>query len=318
MPIHDLGYREWDVPPEALGWRWLVIGKTGIRNAWKNRWLSRVLFFLLAPAAMVGLAIFFFEQANQQPELRVAFARFLKGYPGTQEIAADVIIDPNTARHDVWAWLLFSFFRYPQAVGMVMVVGLIAPRLIAQDVRSRAFLLYFSRPLTPLEYVLGKAMTIWFYLVLITTVPALLLYVVGIALSPGISVVMDTYDLPIRIILASFVLIIPTTSLALCFSSLTHKSRYAGYMWFTTWILGWVLFTFMFGMTAFQNGGRQLSFDNSWSLTSLYHTLANVQQWVFGLQPSFSKVVPSLGLLIAITVLSWSILMRRVTAPLRQ
>ena len=318
MPIHDLGYRNWDVPPEALGWRWLVIGKTGIRNAWKNKWLSRVLFFLLVPAAMVGIAIFFFEQANQQPESGMAFASFLDFFPGIQEIAADVSIDPNTARHDVWAYLLFSFFRYPQAVGMVMVIGLIAPRLIAQDVRSRAFLLYFSRPLTPLEYVLGKAMTIWFYLVLITTVPALLLYIVGIALSPGISVVMDTYDLPIRIILASFVLIIPTTSLALCFSSLTHESRYAGFMWFTTWILGWVLFFVMFGMEAYQSQSGQLSFDNSWSLTSLYHTLVNVQQWVFGLQPSFSKIVPSLALLIAITVISWSILMRRVTAPLRQ
>jgi ABC-2 type transport system permease protein len=318
MPIHDLGYRSWDVPPATLGWRWLVIGKTGIRNAWKNKWLARVLFCLLIPAAMVGICIFFFEQANQQPELRVAFARVFKGNPSTRQIAADVLIDPSTARHDVWAWLLFTFFRYPQAVGMVMVVGLIAPRLIAQDVRSRAFLLYFSRPLTPLEYVLGKAMTIWFYLVLITTVPALLLYVLGIALSPGISVVMDTYDLPIRIILASFVLIIPTTSLALCFSSLTHESRYAGFMWFTTWILGYVLFFVMFGVTAFQDRSGQLNYDSSWSLTSLYHTLANVQQWVFGLQPNFSKVFPSLVLLIAITVISWSILMRRVTAPLRQ
>jgi hypothetical protein len=39
--------------------------------------------------------------------------------------------------------------------------------------------------------------------------------------------------------------------------------------------------------------------------------------WVFGLQ-DFSKVIPSVASLLAITILSWSILMKRVTAPLRE
>ena len=318
MPIHDLGYREWDVPPQALGWRWIVIGMNGVRNAWKNRWLSRILFFLLIPAFFVGIGIFSFEQTNQRADWRLSFYRGLNRSPVTSDLANDMLVDPNKARHDVWAWLLFMFFRYPQLFGVTMVIGLIAPRLIAQDVRSRAFLLYFSRPLTPWEYALGKSMTIWFYLALITTIPALLLYLVGIALSPGISVVLDTYDLPIRIILASIVLIVPTTSLALCFSSLTTDSRYAGVMWFGTWILGWVLYGFMFSLTVGMSGPQQMFVNNSWSLASLYHTLANVQVWVFGLQDDFSKVVPSLASLVGITVLSWSILMRRITAPLRQ
>jgi hypothetical protein len=124
--------------------------------------------------------------------------------------------------------------------------------------------------------------------------------------------------LPVRIILASLVLIIPTTSLALCFSSLTSESRYAGYMWFATWILGWVLFSVMRTVIVLQTSVTQVAFESNWSLLSLYHTLGEVQVWVFGLQPDFSKVVPSLVLLVVITVLSWSILMRRVTAPLRQ
>lgn len=318
MPIHDLGYRKWDEPPQAIGLRWFMIGKTGIRNAWKNKWLGRSMVFLLFPVAMVGTSIFFFEQASEQPGTRVAFARTLAQYRGTAELANEVVIDPDSVRHDVWSYLIFAFFSYPQAVGMVMIVGLIAPRLIAQDVRSRAFLLYFSRPLTPREYVLGKAMTIWFYLALITTIPALALYLLGIALSPGLSVVVDTYDLPVRIVLASLVLIVPTTSLALCFSSLTSESRYAGLMWFATWILGWVLFSVMRTVDVLQTNLTQVAFENNWSLISLYHTLGEVQVWVFGLQPDFTKVLPSIVLLTVITVMSWSILMRRVTAPLRQ
>lgn len=55
---------------------------------------------------------------------------------------------------------------------MVMVIGLIAPPMISQDVRSRAFLLYFSRPLTRGEYLLGKLASVWVYLSLISTLPA--------------------------------------------------------------------------------------------------------------------------------------------------
>lgn len=333
MPIHDLGYRSWDVPPQAMGLRWFVIGKTGIRNAWKNKWLGRSMVLLLLPVALVGIFIFFFEQASEQGSGGTSLVDVIGSFRGASELAGEVKDNPGVVRHEVWSYLIYAFFSYPQAVGMVLIVGLIAPRLIAQDVRSRAFLLYFSRPLTPREYVLGKAMTICFYLALITTVPALVLYLLGIALSPGISVVMDTYDLPVRIILASLVLIIPTTSLALCFSSLTSESRYAGCTWFAIWILGWVFFSVMrmVGQVPILressdsqrrlyelSSQTQVAFESNWSLLSLYHTLGEVQVWVFGLQPDFSKVIPSLVLLVVITVLSWSILMRCVTAPLRQ
>ena len=120
------------------------------------------------------------------------------------------IQNPDVARHEFWAQLILLFFRYPQAYLMVLIVGLVAPRLIAQDFRSRAFLLYFSRPIAPYEYVLGKAAIIWVYLALITTVPALVLYLLGIGLSPTISVVTATWTLPLRILLASLVLIIHT------------------------------------------------------------------------------------------------------------
>ena len=329
MPIHDLGYRSWDAPPQTRRLRWLVIGKAGIRNAWKNKWLGRSITLLLLPFVFLGAVIFFFEQGAEQGYGGNGIVDLLGWFRGTGMLADVVRNDPGSVRHEVWSYLIFAFFSYPQAVGMILIVGLIAPRLIAQDVRSRAFLLYFSRPLTPREYVLGKAMTISFFLVLITTVPALVLYLFGIALSPGLSVVFDTYDLPVRIILASLVLIIPTTSLALCFSSLTSESRYAGINWFATWILGWVFFSVMRTVLFLEattsqrrlselTSQTQTALESNWTLMSLYHTLREVQVWVFGLQPDFSKVLPSLFLLLAITVLSWSILMRRVTAPLRQ
>jgi len=318
MPIHDLGYRSWDAPPQTMRLRWLVIGKTGIRNAWKNKWLGRSVTLLLLPFVFVGVCLFFFEQGVEQGFGGDFIVDIIRQFSGAAGLVPEIENNPVSVRHAVWSHLILFFFRYPQIFGVAMVVGLIAPRLISQDVRSRAFLLYFSRPLTPQEYVLGKAMTVCFYLALITTIPALALYLLGVGLSPGISVVADTYDLPVRIILASLVLIIPTTSLALCFSSLTSESRDAGLMWFAIWILGWVLFSVMRFVFVLERGMTQVAWQNNWSLLSVFHTLGEVQVWVFGLQPDFTKVLPSIVLLTGITVLSWSILMRRVTAPLRQ
>ena len=168
---------------------------------------------------------------------------FLMQFPESRALLADAATpEPAQERHQVWSWLLATFFRYPQAVLLVLVVGLIAPPLVAQDVRSRAFLLYFSRPLSRLEYIAGKAATVSGYVLMITTLPALFLYVLGLLLSPGLNVVLHTWDLPLRILASSVVLLLPTVSLALAFSSLTSESRYAGFAWFAVWVLGWVAY----------------------------------------------------------------------------
>lgn len=200
-----------------------------------------------------------------------------------------------------------TFFRYSQAVLMVLLVGMIAPPLISQDFRSRAFLLYFSRPITPLEYVYGKAMVIWVYLAAVTTLPALVLYVVGVLLSPSISVVLDTWDIPLRILAASGVLLVPTTSLALFFSSLTTESRYAGFAWFAVWGLGWAAYANL----------EALSLGRQWSMISLYHVLGRVETWVFGLSSNINEVTSAAALLLLVTILPLIVLLVRVAAPMR-
>jgi ABC-type transport system involved in multi-copper enzyme maturation permease subunit len=204
---------------------------------------------------------------------------------------------------------------------MVMVVGLIAPPLISQDIRSRAFLLHFSRPLTRGEYLLGKIASLWAYLAMISTAPALALYALGVLLSPKLGVVYATWDIPLRILAASVVLMLPTSVLALCFSSLTQESRYAGFAWFAVWILGW--FTYVSATSAEainaqqagQTPGAVLE-ESAWTHLSLYHTLGRVQRWVFGFA-DFRDVLVSLAILVAVTLVSLAVLYYRISAPMR-
>ena len=317
MAMHDLGYRRWSGQLDSGASRWFVIAKTGVRRAWQSRWLRRMLFFAWLPALWFGVGFFIWEQSMLDSRWREAMTPFILQMPRTGPLAGirdgAVMDDSVAARHAVWSGLLHTFFRYPQGVIMVLVVGIIAPSLISQDLRSRAFLLYFSRPLTRSEYILGKSGTVWFYLAMIATSPALSLYVLGVLLSPNFDVIMATWDLPLRILAASAVLMIPTAALALCISSMSEESRYAAFAWFAICVMGWFTYRIMVEVEE-----ASMSADDvpRWTYLSLYHTMGQVQSWIFGFA-DFSESVGAASLLVAMTVLSLIILYNRVSAPMR-
>ncbi|MHB8970320.1 MAG: ABC transporter permease [Pirellulaceae bacterium] len=307
MPIHDVGYRRWDRTVGSPWLRWTVIAGAGMKLMWKNHWLRRMLFLAWLPAAALGIVIFVYEQGFERQELQSTVPALLEQLPQSKAAIDAFYADPSLARHEVWSLLLLTFFRYPQAVLMVLLVGMIAPPLISQDFRSRAFLLYFSRPIAPAEYIFGKAMVIWVYLAAVTTLPALVLYALGVLLSPSLHVVLYTWDIPLRILVASAVLLIPTSSLALFFSSLTTESRYAGFAWFAVWGLGWAAYANL----------EALGLGRQWSMISLYHVLGRAQAWVFGLHTNINDVTSAAALLVLITILPLLVLLVRVAAPMR-
>ena len=215
------------------------------------------------------------------------------------------------------------FFRYSQAILIMMIVGFVAPALVSQDLRPRAYLLYFSRPIGKLEYIFGKLAVPAAYIMFVSTFPALLLYIFAILMSPSADVFWTTWDIPIRIVISTFVLILPTASLALMLSSLTEESRYASFAWFAVWILGhgaWLAITFGEAIRQELDRGDELVAQSymvtSWSPLSLYNNLGDVQSWVFGFC-NFSDIWPAFTVLVAITVVSFMVLYRRVAAPLR-
>lgn len=201
---------------------------------------------------------------------------------------------------------------------MVILVGIVAPPLISQDLRTRAYLIYFARPISRLEYVVGKVGVVSFFLFWISAMPALLLYAAAVMLSPSVEVVLTTWDLPIRILIASACMIIPTTLVALAFSSLTLESRYAGFAWFAMWIMGHVTYSALVAIPTFEAAQDQVAFAPGWRLlASPYQVLGVVQSYAFGFASDPSVVLPSFVLPVAVSLVSLAILFRRVTAPMR-
>ncbi|MFL2869836.1 MAG: ABC transporter permease [Pirellulaceae bacterium] len=266
-------------------------------------------------------------------------------------VTRDELVDELRPR--IWSRILFNFFKFPQGIALIIVIGIVAPKLIAHDVRSRAFLLYFSKPIKPWQYLLGKIMVVATYVAAITTLPAFILYFIGIALSPGLSSILATWHVPFQIILASVVLCVPATIIALCFSSLTSQSRIAGFAWFMVWIIGNVAFMIMFAVDADQafrsqqqmtqqqiqyesdvNNNENLqgiegfressrprlilnSLESEWTVLSLFHTIWKVEAACFGFADEVVSLSTALTLLLIVTFICFFILRKRITAPIR-
>jgi ABC-2 type transport system permease protein len=316
MPIHDLGYRTWQGPLVPQAGRFWVIAQTGIRMAWRNAWLRRLLFFSWLPAVYFAGLI-------------VVYDRFLALKIHARELPFPQWIPLSENRYQVWVCMLYVFFRFPQTIVLLLVVGQIAPPLVAQDVRTKAFLLYFSRPLARIEYLLGKMAVLWFYLLLISAVPGLALYLIAIFLSPDLSVVAATWDLPLRIVLASAVPVIAISAVALALSSLTSETRYAMFAWFAFWLVGWATWALLsVNLPDSPHAER-------WKLFSMYHALGTIEYWIFGLQHELSGMLPGVfaaGVLqapaevhvwpavvemVLVTIVALAILFRRVSSPMR-
>ncbi|QDV65062.1 hypothetical protein [Crateriforma conspicua] len=331
MALHDVGYRGWNQSKTNRITRPLAIARSGVSLVLRAKWLRFGLMLGWLPVIFPAAIIFMFEYTTQQEPDRVV--GLLMSPPiDRPDLAAEYMTDPAAVRHEIWSSAILAFFRYPQLYAMVILVGLITPRLVCYDMRSRAYLQYFARPLTPTEYVFGKSAVLWFFLACIVTVPALVLYVTGVLFSPGLMVVAETWDIPLRVMVASLCLILPTTTLAMVYSSLTPESRYATFAWFATWVLGYVAYTFLtfapgvgrpprrrFG----GRGGPSMSDVSDWidldrwRLVSPYHMLGKVQSWVFDVQDTDGSVWPSIAVLVAMTVVGTWIIRNRILSRLR-
>ena len=355
MPVHDVGYRGWQGQRTSQYSRFWIITETGIRLAAKSRWVKRMLFFAWLPVMYWGIGFFMIEQSlvanssfaitmmeeanvpapiveearkrtgqvNNRKVLAHTLRRQFPMIPRVDELAAGLEAgDTAKTRNIVWSWLLMTFFRYPQALLILFLIGSIAPSLISRDLRSRAFLLYFSRPIGKFEYILGKLCIPMAFIMFVTTLPALALYFFAIMMSPNLSVFWSTWDIPLRIIAATVALTIPTASLALMLSSLTQESRFANFSWFAIWALGhgaWLAVVFASAIQMHKPPVHPTVMNSNlvqnWSVLSLYNNLGDIQSWIFGFG-SFDHVWRGIVALFIITVFSFVILYRRVSAPI--
>jgi ABC-2 type transport system permease protein len=229
MPVFDQGYQHWDGRLSSHAWRWLTVARQGVRAQMKNRFVRIVLLFALLPA--IGLVLFLTAWGLLEQK-----AEFIRPIFAFLNLPREMMEGPRAFRQPIWNMAFHFFFAIEMFFSMILVM-LVGPGLISQDLRFNAVPLYFSRPLRRFDYFLGKLGVIGFFLGLVAIVPAVVAYVLGVLFSLDLSVFKDTWRLLAASIVYGLVIVVSAGTLMLALSSLSRNSRYVGLFWVGIWLI---------------------------------------------------------------------------------
>jgi hypothetical protein len=173
MPTHSETYRRFSGTLRTATLRFLPLAAAGIRTAAKRK---LVLLLLLAfPAAWAVVFSF-----NIYAKYAMAEGNLAGAPPGFEaspavRMASRFILDIRRQ--------LAEYFNVSRTFSLV-VTAWYGAGLLAEDRRLGAHLLLFARPLTRFDYVFGRFLTVWFFGLLSTLAPGLLILVTAIFSAP--------------------------------------------------------------------------------------------------------------------------------------
>ena len=148
-----------------------AIGRTGLGLLFRRK-----LFWGLY---LMGLILFFLY----------FFGQYLLVWAGSQDFGQSIRVGPfgriprkelidtlrTMLKMDGSPTMFHNFFQTQGSIVMVL-FALAGAQLVGNDFRFRSFPFYFSKPIGPLHYLLGKGLAAAVLLNLLTTIPALLLF----------------------------------------------------------------------------------------------------------------------------------------------
>ena len=205
MPIHTQDYRHWEGTLNPRNYmRWWIIAKAELKLLAQRKIVR--LIVAVPPVIYIIVHAILIYISNQVPGaslwLKVDaefFQQFLFRNPGTG----------------------------PPSSFLIALIAIFAGSgLIATDLKNNALSLYLSKPISWVDYLIGKFAVLGILIGCLTLVPGLLLLFEHLLLTDT-SFFKENYWIPLSIIIYSVMITLSAGLLMLLFSSLTSNPRYA-------------------------------------------------------------------------------------------
>jgi ABC-2 type transport system permease protein len=208
VPIHDQGYRRYAGRREAHGQTWWVIARAGIMERLRERKFLGLLLVAWLPFLVRSVQLYVASNYTQAAQL-------LGPTPG-----------------------LFKEFLQQQGIFVFFITMYVGSGLIANDRRANALQIYLSKPLTRVDYVVGKLATLLIFLTGITFVPGILLLLMQMMFAGNLSFLKANLFLFPAITAYAAIAVAMAAFSMLALSSLSKSRRfvavmYAGLIFFT-------------------------------------------------------------------------------------
>jgi ABC-2 type transport system permease protein len=238
MPIFDQGYQHWSGELSGHAWRWLTITRHGVRQGMRSRILRYVLFTAWVPALSLVIMLSFWGLLERKSSIAATFAQVMN------TILPGVSADPHAYRIDIWR-LSYGYFLKAELFFSMILILLVGPSLISQDLRFNALPLYFSRPLRRIDYFLGKLGVIVTFLGMVMIAPAIVAYILGLAFSLDITIIRDTFGILVGSVVYGLVISLSAGLLVLALSAISRNSRYVALLWIGVWLISSIVSTIL-------------------------------------------------------------------------
>ncbi|HVR83234.1 MAG TPA: ABC transporter permease subunit [Planctomycetota bacterium] len=203
MAIYDQSYTPWTGTYTSRAARIRAMIEMELSLPFRNTW---ILIVVLAAFAIVGswlLVLFLITSAQVPPVFAIGNRIYREGF----------LNNP-----------LFSMI-------LMVLSATVGASLIARDVRHRALLMYFSRSISRADYLLGKFLSLVLFLLFVTLVPGLLLFLGQLGMSQERITPAERFGDLGSIFLHSLILTVPMSAVVLAFSSMTKRTYLAAILW---------------------------------------------------------------------------------------
>jgi ABC-2 type transport system permease protein len=227
MPIHDQGYRRYGGRRDPHGRTWWVIARAGLMERLRERKFLGLLLAAWLPFIVRAVQIYL--SAN---------------------IPQAAVLAPTA--------LTFGDFIDQQSIFVFFITIYVGSGLIANDRRANALQIYLSKPLTRVEYVAGKLVTLVLLLAVVTLVPGLLLLLLQVLFAGNFTFLRANLFLFPAITLFSAILVLLSAFSMLALSSMSKSRRFVAMMY-----AGLIFFT-----AAMYQALRGMTGSRAWALIS--------------------------------------------------
>ncbi len=208
MPVYRQTYRTYE--GEARPWfRWATMIGQELRVLFQS-WTFRGLFGLGALHILFrALQVFSYDTVQSNPESPLA---------ALPQLMAALTVNER---------MFFDFIRLQSPI-VFLVTIMAGSGMICNDFRFNLVEIYFSKPLTWRDYVLGKTCALGLVGLLLTAIPGVFLLVLHNMFLPSWENLRTTIPWGLSVVAFSFVLVAPCALGVLAGSALLRSQRFAG------------------------------------------------------------------------------------------
>src|SRR5579884_643950 len=215
MAVYKRTYRAYEGPLTPERTRFLVLTRYAWNYLFRSRFMTGFFIVCFFPALIMALGLYLNHSDSLMRLLRLPTGRAL-----IQDVSS----------------YLRVFMQIQWGFAMVL-TAFAGPTLISPDLVNNALPLYFCRPFSRVEYVLGKFCVIAWLISLITWVPGLTLF--GIEASQaGASWMWDHLWLANAIFTSSIIMVLVLSFIGLALSALVRWKPVAGALVLAVFFLG--------------------------------------------------------------------------------